>query len=112
MIDKNKKIAIFPQGTRAKTIKIEEGSAKEGVAMFSIRTNTPVLPVMFDKVIKPFRRTKLYIGKPIYPDVERKKDKEYLTAFANHITDEMNALLDDKDIVIEKEKKMLEGENK
>ena len=111
LIDRNKKIAIFPQGTRAKTIKIEEGSAKEGVAMFSIRTNTPVLPVMFDKVIKPFRRTKLYIGKPIYPDVERKKDKEYLTAFANHITDEMNALLDDKDIVIEKEKKMLEGEN-
>ena len=112
LIDKDKKIAIFPQGTRAKTIKIEEGSAKEGVAMFSIRTNTPVLPVMFDKVIKPFRRTKLYIGKPIYPDVERKKDKEYLSSFANHIVEEMNSLLDNKDIVIEKEKKMLEGENK
>lgn len=111
LIDKNKKIAIFPQGTRAKTIKIEDGSAKEGVAMFSIRTNTPVLPVMFDRVIKPFRRTKLYIGKPIYPDVERKKDKEYLSEYANNIIEQMNGLLDN-DIIVEKETKMLEGENK
>ena len=112
LIDKNKKIAIFPQGTRAKTITIEEGSAKEGVAMFSIRTNTPVLPVMFDKVVKPFRRTRLYIGKPIYPDSERKKDKEYLSTFANHIIEEMNALLPEQDIILKKEKKLLEGENK
>ena len=112
LIDKNKKIAIFPQGTRAKTIKIEEGSAKEGVAMFSIRTNTPVLPVMFDRKLKPFRRAKLHIGKPIYPDVTRKKDKEYLSEFANHVIENMNALLDNKDIVVEKEKKLLEGENK
>lgn len=112
LIDKNKKIAIFPQGTRAKTIKIEEGSAKEGVAMFSIRTNTPVLPVMFDRKLKPFRRAKLYIGKPIYPDPEKKKDKEYLSAFANHIIENMNALVEGKDIIIEKENKLLEGENK
>jgi len=94
LISKNKKIAIFPQGTRAKTVKIEDGSAKEGVAMFSIRTNTPVLPVMLDKKIKPFKRTKLIIGKPIYPDETRKKDKEYLSEFANNIIAEMNKLLE------------------
>ncbi len=93
LIGDNKKIAIFPQGTRAKTTHIEEGSAKEGVAMFAIRTNTPVLPMMFDRKIKPFRRTKLIIGAPIYPDETRKKDKEYLSEFANHIIAEMNALL-------------------
>ena len=94
LISKNKKIAIFPQGTRAKTVNIEDGSAKEGVAMFSIRTNTPVLPVMLDRKIKPFRRTKLIIGKPIYPDETRKKDKEYLSEFANNIITEMNKLLE------------------
>ena len=52
LISKNKKIAIFPQGTRAKTIHIEDGSAKEGVAMFSIRTGTPVVPMMFTKKLK------------------------------------------------------------
>lgn len=109
LISKNKKIAIFPQGTRAKTIHIEGGSAKEGVAMFAIRTNTPVLPVMFDKKIKPFRRTKLLIGQPIYPDETRKKDKEYLSEFANKIVTEMNALLPK---IENKETKLLEGETK
>ena len=109
LISKNKKIAIFPQGTRAKTVHIEEGSAKEGVAMFAIRTNTPVVPMMFDRKIRPFRRTKLIIGKPIYPDETRKKDKEYLSEFANHIITEMNGLLPQLEY---KQPKLLEGETK
>ena len=52
LIKNNKKIAIFPQGTRAKTPEIQDGSAKEGVAMFSIRTGTPVVPMMFTRKIK------------------------------------------------------------
>jgi len=108
LIGNNKKIAIFPQGTRAKTVQIEDGSAKEGVAMFSIRTNTPVLPMMYDRKIKPFRRTKLIIGKPIYPDETRKKDKEYLSEFANQIIEQMNGLLPKQ---INEDVNMLEGEN-
>ena len=65
LIQKGKKVAIFPQGTRKPTPIIEDGSAKEGVAMFSIRTGTPVVPMMFSRKIKPFRFVKLYIGKPI-----------------------------------------------
>ena len=109
LIGNNKKIAIFPQGTRAKTVHIEDGSAIEGVAMFSIRTNTPVIPMMYDRKIKPFQRTKLIIGKPIYPDETKKKDKEYLTEYANHIIAEMNSLLPQIDY---KETKLLEGDNK
>ena len=109
LISDDKKIAIFPQGTRAKTVHIEDGSAKEGVAMFSIRTNTPVLPMMYERKLKPFRRTKLIIGKPIYPDETRKKDKEYLSEFANNIIEEMNALLPQ---IENKEIKQLEGETK
>ena len=111
LLDNNKNIAIFPQGTRAKTVNIEEGSAKEGVAMFSIRTNTPILPVMFDRKIKAFKTTRLIIGKPIYPDVERKKDKEYLNEYANSVIEQMNNLID-KDVLENKNKMMLKGENK
>ncbi len=93
LLKKNKPILIFPQGTRAKTINIEEGSAKEGVALFSLRTNTPVIPMMFTRKIKMFRRTKLIIGEPIYPDISRKKDKEYLDEYANLIISKMNDLL-------------------
>ena len=112
LIGDNKKIAIFPQGTRAKTVHIEDGSAKEGVAMFAIRTNTPVVPMMYDRKIKAFRRTKLYIGKPIYPDESRKKDKEYISEFANLIVSKMNELVGYGDIVVEQERIMLEGETK
>ena len=94
LIKQGKKIAIFPQGTRAKAPAIQDGGAKEGVAMFSIRTGTPVVPMMFTKKIKMFRRVKLLIGKPIYPDETRKKDKEYITEFANHIVESMNKLLE------------------
>jgi len=76
--------------------------------MFSIRTNTPVLPMMYDRKIKPFRRTKLIIGKPIYPDETRKKDKEYLSEFANQIIEQMNGLLPKQ---INEDVSMLEGEN-
>lgn len=94
LINKGKKVAIFPQGTRKPEPIIEDGSAKEGVAMFAIRTGTPVVPMMFDRKIKAFRRTKLYIGKPIYPDETRKKDKEYMSEFANLIVEKMNSLLE------------------
>ena len=93
-LNKGHHVCIFPQGTRAKQPKIEDGSAKEGVAMFSIRTNTPVVPMMFTKKLKMFRRSKLLIGKPIYPDETRKKDKEYLSEFSNQIVESMNKLLE------------------
>lgn len=110
LIEDDKNIAIFPQGTRS-TVNIQEGSAKEGVALFSVRTDTPILPVMFDRKIKPFRTTRLIIGKPIYPDKERKKDKEYLTEYATSLVEQMNNLIE-KDVVKNKKKIMLKGENK
>ena len=93
-LNKKRHVCIFPQGTRKSTPVIEEGSAKEGVAMFAIRTNTPVVPMMYNRKIKAFRKTKLYIGKPLYPDETRKRDKEYVTEFANLIVASMNNLLE------------------
>ena len=94
LIQKGKKVAIFPQGTRKPEPQIEDGSAKEGVAMFSVRTGTPVVPMMYSRKIRPFRFVKLYIGKPIYPDETRKKDKEYLAEYSNLIVAKMNELLE------------------
>lgn len=94
ILKNNKRVCIFPQGTRAKTVKVEGETAKEGVAMFSLRTDTPVLPMMFVCKNKIFRSNKLIIGEPIYPDAEKKKDKDYMTEYANLIIDKMNALVD------------------
>ncbi len=94
LIKKKKTICIFPQGTRAKTVKVEGETAKDGVAMFSLRTDTPVVPMMFARKNKIFSRNRLLIGEPIYPDVEKKKDKDYMTEYANLIISKMNELID------------------
>lgn len=93
-IKKRRSILIFPQGTRVSTPSIAENAAKEGVAMFAIRTNTPVLPVMIDKKIKFFRRVKIYVGEPMFPDETRRKDKDYVAYFSQKIVENMNKLLE------------------
>ena len=94
VIDKKEHICIFPQGTRKKQPIIQEGEIKDGVAMFAVRTGTPVLPMMFNRKIRAFSRTKLYIGEPIFPDIDRKKDKDYITEFSKIIETKMNELLE------------------
>lgn len=94
VLNDGKCMTIFPQGHREKSPRVEDGTAKEGVAMLSIRTNTPVVPMMFSRKIKMFRRVKLLIGAPIYPDPEKKRDKEYLAEFSNLIIEKMNQLLE------------------
>jgi len=94
VIKKGKKVCIFPQGTRKPTPYVDGDSAKEGVAMFSIRTGTPVVPMAYTRKFKIFRRNKLLIGEPLYPDVDRKKDKAYVSEFADLIVSKMNELLD------------------
>ena len=39
-------LGIFPQGTRVKSE--EQDSAKAGLGMFSLKTNTPIIPVRID----------------------------------------------------------------
>ena len=94
VISKKKLLCIFPQGKRMPTPLISGETFKDGIAMFSIRTNTPVVPMMLDKKIRIFRRTKLLIGEPLYPDENRKKDKDYIEEFAKTITDAMAKLLE------------------
>lgn len=93
-LNKGKNIIIFPQGTRMKTPFIDENSAKDGVAMFSLRTGVPVVPVMISKKLGFFKRAKIIFGEPIYPDTEKKKDREYVAEFADNIISKMNDLLE------------------
>lgn len=59
-------IGIFPEGTR--NLADEEDTMlemKNGAAMFAVRGKVPVLPVYIYRKTKFFRRSYLYIGKPI-----------------------------------------------
>lgn len=60
----NEGIIVFPEGTRNK---VDENlqQIKGGAAMFAIKGQAPLVPVLFQQKVRAFRRTYLYIGEPI-----------------------------------------------
>ena len=61
----NKKLIIFPEGTRNKnedTSNLQE--VKTGTAMIAIKSKSPIIPVWISRRPKMFRMTKIIIGKP------------------------------------------------
>ncbi len=57
-------IALFPEGTRNRTDENLQ-QIKGGAAMFAIKGQAPLVPVIFQRKIRPFRRTYLFVGEPI-----------------------------------------------
>ncbi len=66
------KLLLFPEGTRHRDGTIDE-SGKTGAAMFSIRTETPIVPIYIPAEKKWFRRTPVVFGEPFLPQVEGRK---------------------------------------
>lgn len=92
-INRKRHVCICPQGTRSKTVEIDENTVKEGISLFALRTGTPVLPMVIVKKPKIFRLNKIIVGELIYPDMTRAKDKEYSEEFTKLVVAKMNELL-------------------
>lgn len=89
VLNKNYNLLIFPQGTRMKTE--EAVGIKEGVAMFALKTKAPVIPMVYLKKNRVFRRNKLVIGQPITFDLAY--NKENMQVVINTLEEKMNNLL-------------------
>lgn len=61
----NEPLVIFPEGTRNRTGSRELLEFKDGVAMFALKTKAPIIPMVYNKPIKTFRKTYLLIGNPM-----------------------------------------------
>ena len=61
---KQKPIVIFPTGTRNSSPD-EVQDIKNGVAMFSVKTHSPIVPMVMIKKPRLFRFNKFVIGKPL-----------------------------------------------
>ena len=71
LLSEGEVIAIFPQGTRYAGVDIRETSAKSGIGMIAYRSGAPVLPVYIHtrkNKHRIFKKTVVYIGKPISGD--------------------------------------------
>lgn len=65
------KLLMFPEGTRSKDG--EMGEAKNGAAMFAVRTGVPIVPMYIPAEKKWFRRTPVVFGEPFVPQVEGRR---------------------------------------
>jgi len=95
LLKKEKAICIFPEGTRKESDEVSD--AKHGVALFALKTKSPIVPACFVKKPGFFKLNKLLIGKPFnLSEMEEFKDqpasKEVLTRATEIITDRMNEL--------------------
>ncbi len=73
LLNDEKAVVIFPEGTRNRTEK-ELLEFKEGVALLAIKTNSPVVPTCIKGPRKPFwdwilrkERLEVKFGEPLYP---------------------------------------------
>lgn len=64
VLKQNKKLFIFPEGTRLKDEKEVLGELKSGLALIAIKTKTPIVPIWLEKKPKVFKKTVFRIGKP------------------------------------------------
>lgn len=54
-------LALFPEGTRNKE-NTDIQHVKGGAAMFAIKGEAPLVPVIFQRKVRAFRRTYVYVG--------------------------------------------------
>lgn len=74
-LKKERGVLIFPEGARLQSS--ESNELKDGVAMFSLKTKTPIIPAYFVKKTIAFRFNKLLVGEPLkLYEMEEFKDKK------------------------------------
>lgn len=66
LLKKNKKVIIFPEGTRNGDIAQsgEIGETKNGIVLFAVKSKAPIIPIWISRKPRAFRKTKIIIGKP------------------------------------------------
>lgn len=109
----DKKLLIFPQGTRREEEEFSE--VKNGLAMFALKTKSPIIPMWFVKKPKFLRRNILLIGKPFcLTEFENQPlTKEVLDKASEVVVNKMFELRDDYAMQQEQKKqKKLEKKNK
>ena len=100
----DKKLFIFPEGTRLKNEEDILGEIKSGLAMIAIKTKTPIAPIWIERKPKLFRKSVYHIGKPfeLSEFYGKKLDEETLQK-ANDIVREK--MLELREEILSKKKK-------
>ena len=87
VLNDNKILAIFPEGTRNGIKK--NGKIQNGPAYLAARTGVKIIPVRIEGNFKPFTKVRIYYGKPIdFSEYKTKKpEKETLDLISEKLTE-------------------------
>ena len=93
--DKKKPLLIFPTGTRESSAE-EVQNLKNGVAMFALKANVPIIPMVLVRKPKIFRPNRFVIGEPIDVSIYQgqKASKEIYDEINEKITKSMEEMID------------------
>lgn len=81
-------LGIFPEGTR--TDSIDRNNMKDGVAYIALKAKKDILPVEIMSTYKPFRKTYIYINKPINVDKYlNMKSKEAMVKMTDEVFEDI-----------------------
>lgn len=89
-LKEDKKLVLYPEGTRNKSGTTELQEIKNGAAVFAVKARKVVVPVMMDKKMRLFRKVNVYVGKPF------ELDEFYGVKLDDAKNDEMNCVVRDK----------------
>lgn len=94
LLKDEKVIGIFIEGKRNLKNPAVMLKPQPGVAMLALRSKAPVVPVAMintNRILRSFKRVKVYIGKPIgfasRPELEGLEKKEQYSAIGNELTE-------------------------
>jgi len=107
-----KRVIIFPEGTRHKITTLEADAMKNGAAMFALKTEVPIIPMLFVKKPRLFRFNKLVVGKPI--SLEQYKGQKVTKEIIDEVGEKIRlSMLELKEQnVVKKGKTKLQKQNK
>lgn len=102
----NKKLIIFPEGTRNNNENMELGEVKQGVAMFAIKAKVSVVPMFIMKKPRIFRRNRVVIGEAfeLSEFYGKKLSNEELAQATEIVSKKMNKLREETLIALTKKK--------
>lgn len=98
ILQEDKVLGIFPEGTRVK--KLDLNNAKAGVSLLAIRSKSPVLPVYIESTYKIFSKVKIHIGEPLnlHKNIEGKPTPEEYIKKSQYILSEIYNLKDKEEV--------------
>lgn len=88
LVNEDKILGIFPEGTRVKEAKRE--NVKDGVAFIALKAKADIMPVEIISTYKPFRKSEILIKKPIpVKEFASFKNKEAMKKMTDRVYDKI-----------------------